>query len=174
MKSQDKLRNLTRSALFTAIALTIFMIEARLPAPMPIPGAKLGLANCVTIYVAYTMGVSQAGKILFCRILLGSLFAGQLLTMLYSAMGGLFCLALLALLKPLLSWEKIWFLSPCCALAHNFGQVLVASFMLGQREVFYFLPYLAFVALVSGLFVGLATQFLLGREKSFHKNQEND
>ncbi len=173
MKSQDSLRTLTRSALFTAIALTIFMIESRLPAPLPISGAKLGLSNCVTIYVAYAMGVKQAGKILFARIVLAALFAGQLLTLLYSATGGLFCLGVLALLTPKLSWEKIWFLSPCCAVAHNFGQVLVASYVMGTREIFYFIPYLFFLAMVSGLFVGVATQHLMAREKSSKKNLTN-
>lgn len=173
MKSADSLRILTRSALFTAIALTIFMIEARLPAPLPIPGAKLGLANCVTIYVAYTMGVPQASKVLFARIILGSLFAGQLLTLLYSAMGGLFCLGILALLQPKLPWDKIWFLSPCCAMFHNLGQVLVASVVMGTDQIFYFIPYLTLLALVSGLFVGIATQHLVGREKSSKKIPPN-
>lgn len=173
MNLRDKLKELTRCGVFTAIALTIFMIEARLPAPLPFPGAKLGLSNCVTIYVAYSMGVAQAGKVLFGRIVLGALFAGQLLTMLYSATGGLFCLMLLALLQPRLPWTKIWFLSPCCALVHNFGQILVASVVMGSKEIFYFLPYLVFLALVSGLFVGVATQHLLAREKSFQKNLPN-
>ena len=42
-------RRLTLLALFTAIALTIFMVEAQIPVPIPIPGVKLGLANIVTV-----------------------------------------------------------------------------------------------------------------------------
>ena len=38
-------RRLTRLALLTAIALTIFMVEAQIPAVFAIPGIKLGLAN---------------------------------------------------------------------------------------------------------------------------------
>ena len=40
-----KTKRLTRAALLTAIALTIFMVEAQLPALAPVPGIKLGLAN---------------------------------------------------------------------------------------------------------------------------------
>ena len=48
---QDKgTRRLTRLALLTAIALTIFMVEAQIPVPIPIPGVKLGLANIVTVW----------------------------------------------------------------------------------------------------------------------------
>ena len=37
-----KARKLTQMAMLTAIALTIFMIEAQIPALVPIPGIKLG------------------------------------------------------------------------------------------------------------------------------------
>lgn len=49
-------RRLTLLALFTAIALTIFMVEAQIPVPIPIPGVKLGLANIVTVYVMFVLG----------------------------------------------------------------------------------------------------------------------
>ena len=45
-----KTRRLVLLALLTAIALTIFMLEAQIPAPVPIPGVKLGLANIVTVF----------------------------------------------------------------------------------------------------------------------------
>ncbi len=162
-QDKRKLQKLCYCALFTAIALTIFIIESRLPAPLPIPGAKLGLANAVTLYVAYSLGCSYAFQVLFCRILLSAMFAGQLLSLFYSATGGLCCFLCLCLLKPLFSWEKLWFLSPCCAMAHMVGQVTIASFLLGTEEIFYFLPYLVLLSLVSGLFVGIATQHLCKR-----------
>lgn len=37
-------------ALLTAIALTIFLVEAQLPVLIPIQGVKLGLANIITVY----------------------------------------------------------------------------------------------------------------------------
>ena len=46
-----KTRKLTLLALLTAIALTIFMVEAQIPALVPIPGIKLGLANIITLVV---------------------------------------------------------------------------------------------------------------------------
>lgn len=163
LQDNHPLKELTRCALFTAIALTIFLIEARLPAPLPIPGAKLGLSNCVTLYVTYTMGIKSASKVLFSRIMLGALFAGQLLTLLYSATGGFFCLLFLAVVKKYTNTKQIWFLSPLCAIAHNIGQLLVARQVMGTEAVLYFLPYLTLIALVSGLFVGIATQNLLLR-----------
>lgn len=157
------LQELTRCALFTAIALTIFMIESRLPAPITIPGAKLGLSNAVTLYVVYTMGVSSACKVLFSRILLGAFFSGQLLTLLYSATGGLFCLIFLSVVRPHTNSSMLWFISPCSAICHNLGQLLVASYVLGSTAVFYYLPYLVLLSIGSGLFVGISTRHLLHR-----------
>ena len=44
-----KTRKLALMALLTAIALTIFVVEAQIPAPVPVPGVKLGLANIITL-----------------------------------------------------------------------------------------------------------------------------
>ena len=45
-----KARRLTQMAMLTAIALTIFMIEAQIPPIVPIPGIKLGLSNIITVF----------------------------------------------------------------------------------------------------------------------------
>ena len=56
----DGARRITRLALLTAIALTIFMAEAQIPVPIPIPGVKLGLANIVTVYAVFALGPGDA------------------------------------------------------------------------------------------------------------------
>lgn len=86
-------RRLTLLALFTAIALTIFMVEAQIPVPIPIPGVKLGLANIVTVYVMFVLGPGDALLVLSARVFLGAVFSGQMSTLLYSAGGGLLCWA---------------------------------------------------------------------------------
>ena len=40
-----KVKHMTFLAMYTTIALTIFVVEAMLPPLAPIPGIKLGLAN---------------------------------------------------------------------------------------------------------------------------------
>ena len=44
-----KTKKLTTLGLLSAIALTIFMVEAQIPPIVPLPGVKLGLANVVTL-----------------------------------------------------------------------------------------------------------------------------
>ena len=81
-------RRLTTLALLSAIALTIFMIEAQIPALVPIPGVKLGLANIVTVFTVFALGPKEAAAVLFVRIFLGAVFAGNFSTIFYSAAGG--------------------------------------------------------------------------------------
>jgi len=83
-------------ALLTAIALTIFMAEAQLPPLVPIQGVKLGLANIVTVYAVFVLGPRDALLILSARVFLGAVFSGQMMTLLYSAGGGLLAWAVMA------------------------------------------------------------------------------
>jgi len=46
-------KKLTLMAILTASALIIFIIEAQIPLPVPIPGVKLGLANAVTLFALF-------------------------------------------------------------------------------------------------------------------------
>ena len=64
-------------ALLSAIALTIFLVEAQIPPVVPIPGVKLGLANIVTVYAVYALGGKEGAAILFARIFLGAVFSGN-------------------------------------------------------------------------------------------------
>ncbi len=80
-------KRLTRMSLLTALALIIFTIEAQIPAPVPIPGVKLGLANIITVYAMFCLGPRDTLLMLLCRIFLGSVFSGQMMTLFYSLSG---------------------------------------------------------------------------------------
>ena len=83
-----KTRKMVLLALLSAIALTIFMIEAQIPMPIPIPGIKLGLANIVTVFTVFLLGPMSGIAVLLTRIFLGAVFAGNFSTILYSLAGG--------------------------------------------------------------------------------------
>ena len=46
-------KKLSFMAVLSAAALVVFIIEAQIPAPVPIPGAKLGLANVITLFALF-------------------------------------------------------------------------------------------------------------------------
>ena len=90
-------------AMLTAIALTIFMVEAQIPALVPVPGVKLGLSNIVTVFAVFAMGPKEAAAILFARVFLGAVFAGNFSTIFYSAAGGALAILVTILLRKILT-----------------------------------------------------------------------
>ena len=85
-------KRLTELALLATIALTIFMVESKIPNPIPLPGVKLGLANIVTVYAVYHFRPKEVILLLTTRIILGAVFGGNMMALLYSAAGGALCL----------------------------------------------------------------------------------
>ena len=154
---------ITRLALLTAIALTIFLAEAQLPALTAVPGVKLGLANIVTVYAMFALGPGDALLVLSGRVFLGAVFSGQMMTLIYSAAGGFLSWCVLSLLRRLLTGEQIWLASPVAAVFHNLGQLLAAAAVLRSWAVMAWLPYLIIAAVLAGLFTGVAAQALLRR-----------
>ena len=158
-------RRLTLLALLTAIALTIFMAEAQLPPILPIPGVKLGLANIVTVYAMFALGPGDAMMILLCRVFLGSVFSGQMMTLFYSLAGGVLSWLVMLLLRRVLTLRQMWLCSPIAGIFHNLGQLLAAVVLMGTWTVLADLPYLIIAGAISGVFTGLCAQFLLARLK---------
>ena len=107
-----KIRKLTLMAMLTAVALIIFVVEAQIPVPVPVPGIKLGLANIVTVFAVFAMGPKEAASILFVRIFLGAVFAGNFSTILYSGAGGLCAILVTIGLRKMLTMFHFGYCPP--------------------------------------------------------------
>ncbi len=156
-------KKLTQMALLSAIALTIFVVEAQIPALVPIPGIKLGLSNIVTVFAVFTLGSWEAALILAVRIFLGAVFAGNFSTLLYSLAGG--CLAILAaiVLKKILKPKQFWVAGTLGAIAHSIGQMAMAVLLTGTPGLLVYLPVMVLCSIVTGSFTGLCAQMLINR-----------
>lgn len=152
-------KKLTELSLLTAVALIIFVVELQIPNPIPIPGAKLGLANIITVYAVYQYRAQEVFLILIVRILLGSFFSGNMMALMYSLAGGILCLAGMLLLKKVIPQKYIWLCSVFGAVFHNLGQTVVACLIAGGEMVVYFL-FLVFAGCLSGIFTGMCAQLV--------------
>ena len=157
------IRRVTRMALLTAIALTIFVAEAQLPAPVPIYGVKLGLANIVTVWAVFLLGPLEAAMILLARVVLGALVTGQMMALMYSLGGGALCLCAMIPLSRVLTEKQMWACSALGAVCHNIGQILVAVAVTGTPAIAVYLPVLVVSGVITGLFTGLCAQALNDR-----------
>jgi heptaprenyl diphosphate synthase len=156
-------------ALLTAIALTIFMIEAQIPALVPIPGIKLGLSNIITVFAVFAMGPKEAAGILSARIFLGAVFAGNFSTIFYSAAGGACAIGVTILLRMILSRKQLWVAGAVGAIAHSIGQMAMAITITATPGLAVYLPVMIACSIITGTFTGLCAQFLLDRGKDLWK-----
>ena len=154
-------KQLTFCALLTAMALALSYLENLFPLTLaiPIPGVKLGLANIVTVFALYALGPGEALLILLARCLLGSLFAGNMNTLVFSLLGGLCALGAMVLLSRRRGLS-VYGVSVGGAAAHNCGQIAAAMLTLGSSAPLYYLPVLLAVSLFTGGLTGLASACL--------------
>ena len=155
-----EIRRLAVCSIFCAVALTIFVIEAQIPLPIPLPGVKLGLSNIITLFALLWLSPSEAFLILVGRILLGAVFTGNPSSLLYSLSGGIICLFVENLLLKFLSKRFIIEISIIGAMIHNTVQILCAVFVTGSASVFAYMPPLIVIGAFCGLFCGLCIWFV--------------
>ena len=156
-----KTKKLALMALLTAIALTIFVVENQLPAPVPIPGVKLGLANIITLVTMLLLGKKEAGAVLLVRVLMGAMFAGSPSTLLFSAAGGALAWLVMCLTVGLFGEKQLWIVSALAGLAHNAGQLLTCALVVKTPGVFAYAPILAISGVLTGVFTGFAAMYLI-------------
>ena len=158
-----KIKKLTLLSMLSAIALTIFMVEAQIPALVPIPGIKLGLANIVTVFTVFAIGAKEGAAVLFVRVFLGAVFAGNFSTILYSGAGGLCAILTTIGAKHILTKKQLWIAGVLGAIAHSIGQMAMAVAITQTVGLVAYLPVMIAVGILTGTFTGLCAQFLTDR-----------
>lgn len=156
-------KKLTRLSLLSAIALTIFMVEAQIPALLPIPGVKLGLANIVTVFTVFALGPREGAAVLFVRVFLGAVFSGNFSTIFYSAAGGVCAIGITIALRKVLTNKQLWVAGCLGAVAHSIGQMAMAIALTATPGLILYLPMMIAISIITGLFTGLCAQFLVSR-----------
>ena len=156
-------KKMTRLSLLSAIALTIFMVEAQIPPVVPLPGVKLGLANIVTVFTVFAIGAKEGAAVLFVRIFLGAVFAGNFSTIFYSGAGGLCAILVTILLRKILTKNQLWVAGVCGAIAHSVGQMAMAIAITATPGLIAYLPIMIVASIVSGTFTGFCAQLLVKR-----------
>ena len=158
-----KTKKLTTLSMLTAIALTIFMVEAQIPPLTPIPGIKMGLSNIITVFIVFAIGPKEAAAVLFVRVFLGAVFAGNFSTIFYSAAGGLCAILTTIGLRKILTKKQLWVAGVCGAIAHSIGQMAMAIALLATPGLIAYLPVMIIASIVSGTFTGCCAQLLVNR-----------
>ncbi len=158
---------LSRLAVLVALAAGIHTLEAVLPFPMPVPGARLGLANIITLLTLSLFGLQSGLAVAVLRVLLGSLLTGTFMGFgfwLSLTGGAASCLVMAAMVKLVKRGVVTLFsASVLGAVTHNVAQLAVAGLMVNSLALFrgYF-PLSVLLSLPTGLLTGAAAVYLEG------------
>ena len=157
-------KRLTLLSMMITFAIVLSYIESKIPAFVPIPGVKVGLANIVVIFVLYRMGLKEAIIISGVRVFIISLLFGNPISMIYSIAGAFLSLAMMFTLKRLTPLKEVA-VSVVGGVMHNVGQIAVASILLETNVIVYYLPFLILSGTIAGIAVGAASGLLIVKTK---------
>lgn len=138
--------------LLTTTALLLSYVERMLAIPMLVPGMKLGLANVVVLIALYLFDNKTAFCISILRILMSGILFTGFASFFYSAAGALLSFCIMSLFKNHLSMVAV---SICGGISHNIGQIMIACIVVENLGLFYYLPFLILLGIVTGFFTGI-------------------
>ena len=152
-------RKVTNLALLVSIGLVLSIIESSFPPLLPIPGAKLGLANIATVVALYAFGPGMAIEVTVLRSILGGLLRGSLVGLFLSFSGGVVSTVVMIAIYLLLDrYISIVGVSVAGAVTHNITQMAAAFLLIQHAALFFYLPYLVLISVPTGLFVGFVSR----------------
>lgn len=157
--SMKRTKKMVLLGLLTSQALVLHYIEGFIP--ILAPGAKLGLANIITMVTLVLFGFKEAMVIVIIRSFLGPLLGGSVTGIIYSLAGGILSSIVMAILylrfKEYFTFMGI---STAGAVFHNLGQLLTASWLFNTMGILYtYLPILMVAAVLTGYFNGLISRY---------------
>ena len=150
------------TALLVSLAVVLHALEALFPNFFPLPGAKLGLANIVTLLALMLFGFREAILVVVLRVVLGSLLGGTFLsvTFVLSFSGGVVSTVVMAVAVKYFRRLSAVGVSVLGAAFHNAAQLAAASVFMGTPAVFSYLPFLLLLSIPTGVFTGYTAAFL--------------
>ena len=154
-------RRVATLAVLTAMGLIMFMVESLFP-PLILPGAKMGLSNIFSLLTVIVLGPVEAIILVVIRTTLGSIFTGNVSTLMYSLTAGLVSVVVSVILVEFIYPKvSIIAISVVAAVMHNLTQNVVFCLVSNTPEMFSYMPWLALLGVVAGIIVGFAVWFIL-------------
>ncbi|MGX7350248.1 Gx transporter family protein [Dolosicoccus paucivorans] len=166
-------------AALAAQAVVISLLERMIPSPFVFaPGAKLGLANLITIIALFTLPTKYSFQVVTLRLILTMLLGGTLSTFFYSVAGGYLSYFGMLLAKQLGPKRvSVIGLSIFGGILHNIGQLAVAALFAKSWSVLNYLPVLYISGLLAGAATGITGYYLLNHIKilrQYHQHFINE
>ena len=150
--------------------MILSFVESLIPPLAMIPGVKIGLANIVTVFLLYTLGVRAAGAVSLVRVLLSALLFGNVQSLIFSLSGAILSFVIMIIAKHLLPFGTVG-VSVLGAIAHNAGQIIAAVIVMETMGVAYYFVPLVVSGTLGGVFVGFIAAVITKRLEKIIKQK---
>lgn len=136
-------------------AILISFLESFIPIPVPVPGVKLGLGNVVTMIGIAFLGLKDVLFIVLIRCFVVAILTRGVMMLVFSLSGGILsALVMWLLYKKLFGFFSVKGISIVGAIVHSTAQLVVATMILGEGIIMYYLPVILVSSVVTGLITG--------------------
>lgn len=163
MKNNKYTKRVALLGVMGALALALSFLESLIPSlPGLPPGAKPGLSNIVTMFMASSVGVADAFFITIIKSAFAGITRGST-AMLMSASGGLLSTVAACVLLRSKKFNSGYIgIGIICAVCHNIGQLISACLISGTWSlVFGYGPLLLIFAVATGFVTGTVLKLVL-------------
>lgn len=136
-------------------AILISLLELIIPVPIPVPGVKLGLASIITILAITFLDLKDVLLIVCIRCIVVAILSKGITALPFSLTGGILSAVVMWLCyRQLARFMSIKGISIAGAITHNLAQLGIASLILGENVLIFYLPVLMIAAVITGLITG--------------------
>ena len=156
-------KKITFLSALTAVSLIMFLLENLLIPVIPFaPYVKLGLSNCIIIFVLYYFGEKESFIVMLAKVLLGSLISGNWYAFAFNISGG-FCslLAMAALRRFFKDKVSLICVSISGATVSNIVRTGVGALIMQTVGLFYTLPAAILISVPAGIAAGALSVLLI-------------
>jgi len=148
-------------AFFTAFATTLYLAENLIPRPLPF--LKFGLANIVVLVLLFQKKTGIAFIVGISKTIIGGFLAGTLFnpSTVFSLVGTLGALLIMIFFLKLNLGFSLIGISILGAVTHNICQIFsVRMILIRDDSIYYLIPILIIVGLVTGFITGYFAKIL--------------
>lgn len=171
----SKLQRYVFLSLLTAGAMILSIIEGMIPLPFIAPGAKLGLANIVTLTVIVIFGFKDSLLVVILRCILMMFVAGNPISFIYSITSGISSVIVMYIgFEYAQKYFSLIGISVLGAMTHNAVQITIAAIMFENLGMYTYLPIMSLVSIFTGCFVGYTSIYITDNLKKNLLNKRRE
>lgn len=149
-------------SILVSIGLALSVLEAAIPLPIAMPGARLGLSNMVVLVTIIIFGFKEGIIVSMLKSIVLILVTGSISSFIYSFSGAILsCIAMYLSYRYFSNIFSLMGVSILGALSHVTAQITVASLMMNNLRIFSYLPFLMLTSIFTGYFVGLSSTYIV-------------